>query len=192
MRISGGIAKGRRTATKRLLIKKANGEKLRPTSSKVREAIFDILGSRIKGASFVDLYAGTGTVGFEALSRGADMAVFVESDLMRIQAIKNIANELGFLEKSVIRKGRASEFLKKAASENRIFDIFFVDPPYSSAELEKVLPLIGEGGLLSEGGIVVAEHFSREKPPDAEGRLRKEKAYRYGDTTLTLYRKVEA
>ena len=71
MRISGGTVKGRRTATRRLLKKKPTGERLRPTSSKVREALFDILRDKIAGASFVDLYAGTGTVGLEALSRGA-------------------------------------------------------------------------------------------------------------------------
>jgi 16S rRNA (guanine966-N2)-methyltransferase len=190
MRISGGTAKGRRTATKRLLIKKADGKSLRPTSSKVREALFDILGNRIIGASFLDLYAGSGTVGFEALSRGAGTAVFVESDAMRVRAIRNIAEELGFLERSVIRRDKASGFLRKAASENRLFDIIFADPPYHSDELNKVLPLIDEGRLLSEGGVVAAEHFSREIPPDSAGSLKKKKTYRYGDTTLTFYARV--
>src|SRR4030066_569199 len=124
MRISGGIAKGRRTATKRLLSKTSEGEKLRPTSSKVREALFDIIRNEIDGASFVDLYAGTGTVGFEALSRGASRAIFVEPNDLRAITIKKNADEFGFREKAQVVKNRAYKFLEKSSSEKESFDIF--------------------------------------------------------------------
>ncbi len=191
MRISGGTAKGRRTATKRILIKTSSGERLRPTSSKVREALFDIIRKRIEGASFIDLYAGTGTVGLEALSRNARKAVFVEPDQLRAMTIKKNIGELGFHEKASVVKSRAYEFLKKASAEKESFDIFFVDPPYHSEEIEKVLPFIGEEGLLSEDGIVIVEHFFKKKMPEKAGTLKIERSYRYGDTMLTLYRKVE-
>ena len=191
MRISGGTAKGRRTATKRLLTENSEGERLRPTSSKVREALFDILRNKIEGASFVDLYAGTGTVGLEALSRGAERSFFVEPDDLRIRTIKNNVLGLGFLEQAAVEKGRAYEFLQKATAENESFDIFFIDPPYDSEEIEKILPLLGEEGLVNEDGIVIVEHFFKRHVPEKAGRLKMKRNYRYGDTMLTLYRKAD-
>ncbi|NCO67913.1 MAG: 16S rRNA (guanine(966)-N(2))-methyltransferase RsmD [Nitrospirae bacterium CG_4_10_14_0_8_um_filter_41_23] len=189
MRISGGIAKGRRTATKGLLSKTSDGEKLRPTSSKVREALFDIIRDRIEEASFVDLYAGTGTVGFEALSRGASRAIFVEPNDLRARTIKKNSDEFGFREKVQVVKNRAYKFLEKSYSEKEGFDIFFVDPPYHSEEIKKVLPMIGEKGLLNKSGVVIVEHFFKKKMPEITGELKIYRSYRYGDTMLTFYRK---
>ncbi len=89
---------------------------------------------RIEGAGFVDLYAGTGTVGLEALSRGAGSAVFVEPDEFRVSAIAGNLSRFGFEHSAVVIKGRAEEFLARAAERNERYDIFFVDPPYSSEE----------------------------------------------------------
>lgn len=189
MRISGGIAKGRRTATKGLLSKTSDGEQLRPTSSKVREALFDIIRNEIDGASFVDLYAGTGTVGFEALSRGASRAIFVEPNDLRAITIKKNADEFGFREKAQVVKSRAHEFLEKSSSKKESFDIFFVDPPYHSEEIKKVLPMIGEKGLLNKSGVVIVEHFFKREMPETAGELKIDRSYRYGDTLLTFYRK---
>ena len=190
MRISGGLAKGRRTATKRLFSKRPEGEELRPTSSKVREALFDIIKEKIEGATFVDLYAGTGTVGLEALSRGAKKAIFVEQNALRFRAIRRNADEFGFKEKALVVSGSVYEFLKKASAANESFDIFFLDPPYHSEEINKVLPLIGEKGLLSENGLVIVEHFFKKKMSETSDKLKMSRSYRYGDTMLTLYRKV--
>jgi 16S rRNA (guanine(966)-N(2))-methyltransferase RsmD len=188
MRISGGLAKGRRTATKRLLSKAPGDERLRPTSSKVREALFDIIKDNIEGSSFVDLYAGTGTVGLEALSRGAAKVFFVEPNGLRISAIKKNVEEFGFHNKALLVKCRAYEFLKKAIDKRERFDIFFLDPPYHSEEIMNALPLLGEKGFLNEGGIVIVEHYVKKKLPETTGKLRIHKIYRYGDTMLTLYR----
>jgi len=190
MRISGGLAKGRRTATRRLLTVVSGEGRLRPTSSKVREALFDIIRDKIEGASFVDLYAGTGTVGLEALSRGAGKAIFVEPDELRFRTIKRNADEFGFREKVSVIKGRAYEFLKKSFSEKASYDIFFLDPPYHSEEITKILPFISKEGLLKEGGIVIVEHFFKKQVPEIAGRLKIDRSYRYGDTMLTLYREV--
>jgi len=189
MRISGGTAKGKRTATKRLIAKTSTGERLRPTTSKVREALFDIIQKEIGGSSFVDLYAGTGTVGLEALSRGAGRAVFVEPDETRVKTIRNNVHEFGFQDKVLVVKGRAHDFLRKASTGKERFDIIFVDPPYQSEEIEKVLPLIGGEDLLREGGIIIVEHFFKKKMPETAGDIQKDRSYRYGDTVLTLYRK---
>jgi 16S rRNA (guanine966-N2)-methyltransferase len=190
MRISGGTAKGRRTASQRLLTKASTKERLRPTSSKVREALFDIIKDRIDGASFVDLYAGTGSVGLEALSRGGGKAIFVEPNELWVKTIKRNIYEFGFREKALVYKGRACEFLEKASAEKERFDFFFLDPPYQSDEIKKVLPVIEEKELLCENGIVIVEHFFKKELPETAGRLKIYKSYRYGDTMMTLYRKV--
>ncbi len=189
MRISGGIAKGRKIVTKKYFSMAPDEEQLRPTSSKVREALFDIIRNEIDGASFVDLYAGTGTVGLEALSRGASRAIFVEPNDLRISTIKKNADEFGFREKALVVRSRAYEFLEKSSSKKKSFDIFFVDPPYHSEEIRRVLPLIGEKGLLNKSGVVIVEHFFKKEIPDTAGELKINRNYRYGDTMLTFYRK---
>ncbi|MBM4129282.1 MAG: 16S rRNA (guanine(966)-N(2))-methyltransferase RsmD [Nitrospira sp.] len=189
MRISGGTAKGRRTAPKRLLAKASGADRLRPTSSKVREALFDILGDKIKGACFVDLYAGTGTVGLEALSRGAAKALFVETNRARIRTIRESVSRLGFNGKTVVVEGTAYGFLKRASAEKKTFDILFLDPPYGSEDIMRTLLFIGERGLLGEGGAVIVEHFFKRKLPEQVGELTMIRSYRYGDTILTIYRK---
>src|SRR4030043_1805067 len=120
MRISGGLAKGRKVGTKRLFSKTSKDEELRPPSSKVREALFDIIRNKIGGASFVDLFAGAGTVGFESLSRGARKAIFVEPNRLRAKAIKETGVQFGFHELVTIFEGTAEGFLKKASAEKKI------------------------------------------------------------------------
>jgi 16S rRNA (guanine966-N2)-methyltransferase len=190
MRISGGSAKGRRTATKKLFARGSQGERIRPTSAKVREALFDILRNRIEDAAFVDLYAGTGAVGFESLSRGAAKAVFIESDPALVETMRRNADDFGFSEKAQIIRGRADEFLRNAASVHEQYDIFFLDPPYQSEEIEKALPVLGKEELLKADGIIIVEHFFKKKLPERAGFLKMHKNYRYGDTMLTLYKKA--
>jgi 16S rRNA (guanine(966)-N(2))-methyltransferase RsmD len=190
MRISGGSAKGRRTATKKLFAA-SRGERLRPTSAKVREALFDILMGRIEGVRFVDLYAGTGTVGFESLSRGAAKAVFVEPDPVMTETMRQNAHEFGFSDRVSIIQGRADEFLKKVVSSHERYDIFFLDPPYESDEIEKVLPVIGKEDLLDTDGVVIVEHYFKKPLPQRLESLQLQKQYRYGDTMLTFFRKVQ-
>lgn len=188
IRISGGVAKGRKIDYKKT---SAGEDKLRPTSSKVREAIFDILRDRIIGSTFVDLYAGSGGVGIEALSRGAGCTVFVETNPLRIKIIEQLIDEFGFKDRARVRRSKAYDFLEREAKKGSSFDIIFLDPPYQSEELMKVLPLIGKTGLLKPNGILIAEHFSKRTLPEEIEGLRMVKSYRYGDTSLTLYRSGE-
>lgn len=185
------MVKGRRTATRKVFSKSSKYDELRPTSSKVREALFDIIKDRIEGARFVDLYAGTGTVGLEALSRGAGKAVFVEANRIRAKTIKESASKFGFLDKAIVVESKAYEFIKKASTEKERFDILFFDPPYFSEEIMRTLPLVGGKELLEEGGTVIVEHFFKRKLPDTVGELKMIRSYRYGDTMLTIYRKKE-
>lgn len=190
MRISGGAAKGRRVGLKKAFLKKGESGELRPTSAKVRQAIFNILGNilgdRIIDSEFLDLYAGTGAVGIEALSRGAGRVIFVDDTSLRIDIIKELIEKFGFKDRARVIKDKASNFLKKSES---IFDIIFVDPPYASGELDIVLPLIDERGILRDNGIVIAEHSSKKTLLSEIGSLKLIKTYKYGDTSLSLYRK---
>lgn len=190
MRISGGIAKGRRIGLRKAFVKKGEAGELRPTSAKVRQAIFNILGNilgdRIIDSEFLDLYAGTGAVGIEALSWGAGRVIFVDDNSLRIGIIKELIEKFGFKDRARVIKDKASNFLKKSES---IFDIIFVDPPYASGELDIVLPLIDEKGVLRDNGIVIAEHSTKKILLPEIGSLKLIKTYKYGDTSLSLYKK---
>lgn len=188
MRISGGVAKGRKIGIKKAFSKKVEDFELRPTSSKVREALFDIIRDKVSEASFLDLYAGTGAVGIEALSRGARNAVFVESDLLRAKLINNLLIEFSLKDKAKVVKMSAFDFILGEGRRGHKYDIVFVDPPYHSEELMKMLSLIGGGDILEAAGIVVVEHFSKITLPDIIGDIMFVKHYKYGDTTLSLYR----
>jgi 16S rRNA (guanine(966)-N(2))-methyltransferase RsmD len=189
VKVSGGALKGRKIC--RRAVGKASGHGiLRATSSKVRESIFNILGQRIKDAIFVDLYAGTGAVGTEAMSRGAESVYFVEADKKRAEGIEELLSGCGCRGRAIIVKSKAVDFINRAMVEGQSFDIVFLDPPYGSDELEKMLPLLGECTALAEDALVMAEHSSKVEPLDNLGSLSKSKTYKYGDTALTIYRKV--
>jgi 16S rRNA (guanine966-N2)-methyltransferase len=192
MRITGGAAKGRRIGFKKSFSQKDRDGELRPTSSKVREAVFDILCDRISGSSFLDIYAGTGAVGIEALSRGAARVVFVESSRTRTRMIDSLLLRYGLKGHAVVVSARAVDFVRNGTPNGYVSDIIFLDPPYGSDELQRVLPLIGEGHILNSGGIVLAEHSSKLLLPKGVGILKKTRHYRYGDTALTLYRMEES
>lgn len=188
MRISGGSVKGRKIGVGKAFSQENEHDELRPTSAKVREAVFDILRNKILGSSFLDLYAGTGAVGIEALSRGAAKAVFVEANALRIKIIRYLLSEFTFEDRARVVKMEAFDFISKPGSLIEKYDIIFLDPPYYSEEIVKGFPLIGEGTLLRDGAVVVVEHFRKIVLPDVSNRLRIVKNYRYGDTMLSMYR----
>ena len=188
MRISSGEFKGRKIGKKRLFAGKGGKDVLRPTPAKVREAIFDILRNHLEGSSFLDLYAGSGTVGLEAASRGADRIIFVESVRSRAKAIEEIVEKIGLAGRAYIYCEQADIFLKRGARSGERFDIIFADPPYASDEVDKVLSLIGEYAILDAQGVLLFEYEKKKKIPEKMFTLTLKKQYRYGDTMLALYR----
>jgi 16S rRNA (guanine966-N2)-methyltransferase len=188
LRISAGQLKGRKIEVKKVPGKRERDD-LRPTSSKVREALFDILRNDIPGSSFLDLYAGTGAVGFEALSRGAVRTCFVEHDRAVAKEISQYVSKMGLDAMTEVFAGTAERFLKRTEVAEVTFDIIFADPPYASDEIEKILPLIDDGYILAPGGCLVVEHPSKKIITAPCKALRPIKNYTYGDTMLTLYRK---
>ena len=187
MRLTGGSLKGKKINPKGLGKSSDHGA-LRATSSKVRESIFNIIGPSIKGAVFADIYAGSGTVGMEAMSRGAKRVYFIEADRKRARDLTGLLAHCGCGDRADIKAMDAAAFIKYSEKAGLKLDIVFLDPPYGSGELDAVIPVLATGGALSNSAIVIAEHSKREALPDESGCLRKQKEYRYGDTILTLYR----
>lgn len=182
MRISGGDARG-----KTLKAPKHGG--VRPTSDKVKKALFSILGERLDGARYLELFAGTGSVGLDALSRGAERAVFVDSNQKSARLIRENLDATGYRDKAAVVAKDALVFLKKDAEGLGPFDLVFVDPPYHTGIGEKAMEMLGAAcdGLLAEGATVVFEHFRKNVAPDGFWRLVKRRDYNYGDTVLSLY-----
>lgn len=178
IRITSGIYKGRR------LTMPAG---IRPTRELVRKAVFDILGD-VAGLSFLELFAGSGAVGLEALSRGAGEVAFVESDRRCVAAIKKNLALLGVTECGLYTKEAEQTigFLHKAG---RRFDIIFLDPPYHLELPKKTLQTLGAYDILAPAGLIIAQHFKKDEVPREAGSLAVFKQSKYGDTFLSFYRK---
>lgn len=180
MKVVSGISRGRRL--------KGSKAGIRPTSEKVKEALFDILGERVKGSIFLDLYAGSGGIGIEAISRGAKKVIFVESVPSLRRVIRENVSSLGLGEKADVVGQDAGRFLNNAMKKTERFDIIFLDPPYHTGEMDRIIKILSKGDVLNEDGVLVAEHFKKKTLPEEAGRLRLLKEYRYGDTVLSLFK----
>jgi 16S rRNA (guanine966-N2)-methyltransferase len=160
--------------------------RLRPTSGLLREALFNILGDTILDARVVDLYAGTGAVGIEALSRGAAHATLVEAEAAGCQAILQSLARTNLAGHAKVLRGRLPAALK---SLDGPFDFIFMDPPYGLETAEETLH--GAAGLLAPGGRLVYEHSSRYNPPERPAGLILQERRAYGDSALALYVRQE-
>jgi len=163
---------------------------LRPTTGKVREALFNILRGKINNARFLDLYAGTGAIGIEALRRGASEVVFVEISRGYTKNINQLLKKFGFTERASIIPKKVLSFIKWAEVKQLTFDIIFLDPPYHTEEIIHALSAIGRSNIAKEGGLVIAEHFVKRQLPERFGELQKIRDYNYGDTILSVYKRI--
>ena len=179
MRVITGKARG-------VQLKTPEGMLTRPTADKVKEALFSIVNFDIPAAKVLDLFAGTGQLGIEALSRGADSAVFVDA---REDACKIVRENLRRTKLEAYASVVRSDYLDYLRRCKNKFDIILLDPPYAEEFLEKALKCITEIDILQSGGIIITERpLGKELPYDFEGFTRS-KDYKYGNTLLTLYRK---
>jgi 16S rRNA (guanine(966)-N(2))-methyltransferase RsmD len=181
VRIIAGALKGRRITAPR-------GAATRPTADQVRIALMDTLGPRLPGARFLDLFAGAGAVGLEALSRGAASATFVEQDARAVAALRANVEALGVGAVATVRRGDVLREISALYRAGERFDLVFLDPPYDSALVDETLRLLGGGGLLLAEGWVIAQHFTKRAPAEAIGVLAAFRSRRFGETTLTFYR----
>lgn len=179
MRIIAGALKGRRLAPVKGMI--------RPTAAKVREAVFDILGPAVGGVRVLDLFAGTGALGIEALSRGADAAVFVEDHPESLKVLRRNLEGLGLLGRATVWTLPVTTALKKLAGRAERFGLAFLDPPYGGGDAVAAMRALASLNLLRPGARVVVEHSRRESLPEACGALTRLTVRRYGDTQVAFY-----
>lgn len=184
MRIISGKWKGRR-------LKAPPGMNTRPTSDKVKEAMFHRIGPYFDGGVGLDLYAGSGSLGIEALSRGFSSFVFVDNNRRACQTIHSNLKMLNMLSHSVVLQMEAKRALFWFGSKRQSFDLICMDPPYDDPNfnIERMLRKIGDDELLNEDGLIYWEHRSTLKVPLHVSSLFHEKTYEYGDTSVSLYRK---
>lgn len=183
MRVIAGSAKGRRLKTVR-------GTAVRPTADRTKEALFSIVESRVglTGAHVIDLFAGSGGLGIEALSRGAVRAVFVERDPRAVQVLRANLDACGFTASALVRPVAVLRALAELSARGEQFDVVLADPPYRTELLAETLQKIGELDLVRPLGGVIVERHVEDVLPERYGRLRLTQTRRYGKTSLDLYR----
>ncbi|MEG1835215.1 MAG: 16S rRNA (guanine(966)-N(2))-methyltransferase RsmD [Oscillospiraceae bacterium] len=180
MRVITGTARGRKLET-------LEGEDvIRPTADRVKEAMFSIVQFELENARVLDLFAGSGQLGIEALSRGAKIATFVDSDRNAIEVIKSNLKKTELFQNSVVLSADSFNFAARSKDE---FDIILLDPPYNNDMVQKSLPLVSP--LCSQNGIVICETDSKEELPKVADDLELIREYKYSNVKLTTYRKTQ-
>ena len=181
MRVTGGLARGRRLRGPTSGTRSPSG--FRPTCDRVREALFNILGDRTRGAAVLDLFAGTGQLGIECLSRGAREVVFIDQSRDAVKIIRENLKACGF--SAPVLQQDALGYLSGCAP----FDLIFVDPPYDAGLYAPVLERINSVDLLSDGGIIICESRRETAMPELTAPYLLRREYRYGKVKLSVYTK---
>jgi 16S rRNA (guanine966-N2)-methyltransferase len=185
MRVIGGKFRRRTLRTLR-------GLALRPTSDRLRETLFDILGASVEGARWLDVYAGSGAVGIEALSRGAAEVIFIEKYRAATNVIRENLQSLNIDNEASIIAARADAGLKQLSARGFVAEFVFLDPPYALAdEYRETLVFLDNSAVLDSTGVVIAEHSRRNPLPERFSRLARVRVVEQGDTALSFYRRSE-
>lgn len=182
MRVIAGERKGFR-------LESVKGQDTRPTSDKVKEALFHGIGPFFDGGWVLDLYGGTGNLGIEALSRGMEHAIFVDQSKNAIRVIQNNLAHTGYTDRSEVYLNHADRALRALAKRGASFQLILLDPPYARAgqALPSHIQFIDEFSLLDRGGTIVAEHAQSLKLPQHIGGLTITKTMIFGDTAVTIF-----
>ncbi len=175
MRVITGILRGKK-------LKTLEGNDVRPTTDRVKEAIFSIIQFQVQGCTFLDLFCGSGQMGIEALSRGADFVSFVDNSDKSLEVTKTNLLDTKMMSQARLTNSDAKTYLRTTKTT---FDIAFLDPPYNKGILEEILPLLSE--KMKEDSIVICEHEERLILPEKIGNLTLKKVYKHGTVWLTAY-----
>lgn len=178
MRVITGSARGRR-------LKTLEGNDVRPTTDRVKEAVFSVIQFDIEGRRFLDLFAGSGQMGIEAISRGAREAVFIDSSAASVAAVRDNLRTCGFNGSAVVVQGDAMAYLNPRAGRPE-FDFAFLDPPYGKGILQTVLSVVAS--VMKPGGAIICECPLEEAMPERVGDFVVFREYRYGKIKVTFYR----
>lgn len=179
MRVITGSARGKR-------LRELPGLDTRPTTDRVKEGLFNVIQFDIEGRRVLDLFAGTGQLGIEALSRGAAFCDFVDSAPAAMKVIRENVRSCALEERAAFHQKDFLSFLSAAAGK---YDLVFLDPPYASGNLERALEYITEIDIVSRNGIIICESPADHSLPDLPAPYEKGRDYRYGKIKLTLYRR---
>lgn len=180
MRVIAGYARKRR-------LKVPPGRDVRPTADRVKEALFNMLAERIDGCTFLDLFAGTGSIGIEALSRGAHRAVFIEKDARVMKVLRDNLTLTGLGIRAETILGEVETGIKRLGSGGRQFELVFLDPPYSQGHAQATLAELVKHNIIESSGLVVVETGCKELMPAQVDILKLCRQVRYGDTLLSFY-----
>jgi 16S rRNA (guanine966-N2)-methyltransferase len=180
MRVAGGNARGRR-------LKVPKGQAVRPTSGRVKQALFNILPHDLSGIRFLDLFAGTGNVSIEAISRGAAEAILIDSSDESGKVIRENLRRVRFADRTSVLILPVSRALRLLARRGESFDMIFLDPPYQHNWVERCLEIISRANLLRPSGTLITEHSVREQVKAGYGSLILKDQRNYGDTLLSFF-----
>jgi 16S rRNA (guanine966-N2)-methyltransferase len=181
MRVISGSARGR-------TLQAVPGSNTRPTTDKVKEALFSMIGPYFAGGLALDLFAGTGGLGIEALSRGMDRAIFVDTQAQSIPVIRRNLEATHLTEQAEVYRNDALRALKVLHKHERTFDLVFLDPPYRLAIIPECIHYLLAQDMIQDGAFIVCEHDQSLEFSDALRPLMLWKQAEYGDTTITIYR----
>lgn len=181
LRIVSGTCKGR-------ALKAAPGTTTRPTTDKVKEAIFNMIGPYFSGGIGLDLFAGSGGLGLEGISRGLDQVIFVDRDSKAIQTIRKNIEICQFQSQAEVYRNDATRALNAILKRELTFNVIFLDPPYKLQQLTSLISIIDDQNLLEQNGSIVAEHAEEITLPEKIGSLTKTKYEKYGITAVSIYR----
>jgi len=182
VRVIGGTYGGRR-------LRSVDGLRVRPTSDRLRETLFNILAPRIDGSRFLDICAGSGAVGIEALSRGASQAIFIEKSRRACSAIEANLTSLGIDSRDIVNRDALPALNRLDDSQQR-FDVIYFDPPYASEIYSQVMATLGTTALVAAEGIVVVEHRAKAPPEESYDELRIYREVKQGESALAFYARV--
>jgi 16S rRNA (guanine966-N2)-methyltransferase len=180
VRIIAGKYRGR-------ILHSINNPSLRPTSDRVKETLFDIIGDRIEGAAVLDLFAGIGNIGIEALSRGASKVTFIEHDRQMIQTIKKNIEILGIGINGIVSHIPAMSYVRRYSNRKLKFDFIYMDPPYDLEKHDEFLSMISHGMLLNDDGLIVVEHIKKTILRDKFKYIERVREKVIGNTCLSFY-----
>ena len=180
MRVISGIAKGRP-------LKAVPGVGTRPTTDKVKEAVFSMIGPYFDGGDALDLFAGTGGLGIEALSRGMERAVFVDADRKAIETIRHNIQAVKLESRAEIYKADAFQALKAMGKRQTSFDLIFLDPPYRMKSVPEMLQYMEEHAIARDGATAVVEHEAAHQYPEQIGSFMLRRRAEYGETAVSIY-----
>jgi 16S rRNA (guanine966-N2)-methyltransferase len=181
VRVITGSAKGRP-------LKTVKGREVRPTADRVKESLFNVIGARVIDARFLDLFAGSGNVGIEALSRGAAAATFVDLQTAHLKIVEENLRYTNLIDRAELLRRDARAALVDLGKRGRTYDLIFVDPPYGQDLCPAALTGIVANGVLADDGWVICEHHGKDPMPPAVGSLIRFRELSFGETAISLYR----